>query len=310
MPKPLLQCVVEEYDVNKSQVAEFQSLLGLESDYPLSDATLFVLPHVWTQAPAMTILTHADFPISLIGSVHLKSVFRLHDREALRDLLTRATASVRIAATYLGAAASPNGKGVEVFLLLELHHSDRVLWSEIMVIFKATNAKNPTKGIHPSHLLDSDALQATAAEISNMDFTSYPPPHEGTALRVPVSSADTWRFGVSSGDVNPIHMFTLGAKLFGLPRRIAHGMLVVGKALVAQPQVIESVQSWCVTFKAPVLCDSFITVVANPGGADLLVLDPKSQLVKQPGRPNICIRSVSPNSPINNSASAASSSHL
>jgi acyl dehydratase len=40
------------------------------------------------------------------------------------------------------------------------------------------------------------------------------------------------RYGVVSGDVNPIHLSTWSAKAFGFPRAIAHGMWVLGRALV------------------------------------------------------------------------------
>lgn len=40
------------------------------------------------------------------------------------------------------------------------------------------------------------------------------------------------RYGVVSGDVNPIHLSAVTAKAFGFPRAIAHGMWVFGRALV------------------------------------------------------------------------------
>ena len=40
------------------------------------------------------------------------------------------------------------------------------------------------------------------------------------------------RYGVVSGDVNPIHLSTWSARAFGFPRAIAHGMWMLGRALV------------------------------------------------------------------------------
>ncbi|MDX3161552.1 MaoC/PaaZ C-terminal domain-containing protein, partial [Streptomyces scabiei] len=39
------------------------------------------------------------------------------------------------------------------------------------------------------------------------------------------------RYGAVSGDRNPIHLHPLGARLFGFPRAIAHGMWTVARCL-------------------------------------------------------------------------------
>jgi acyl dehydratase len=61
------------------------------------------------------------------------------------------------------------------------------------------------------------------------------------------------RYGAVSGDRNPIHLHNVSAKLFGMPRAIAHGMWLKARVLAAlQPELLESFTAE-VRFKLPVL---------------------------------------------------------
>ncbi|WP_248798619.1 MaoC family dehydratase [Pseudomonas sp. MWU13-2105] len=74
------------------------------------------------------------------------------------------------------------------------------------------------------------------------------------------------RFARISGDHNPIHGSWLGARLFGFPRAIAHGMWTLGRALAAQqpPYPLAAAELTC-EFKLPIFL---------PGGATLWNLPP------------------------------------
>ena len=45
-----------------------------------------------------------------------------------------------------------------------------------------------------------------------------------------------WRFGRLNGDLNPIHLHPLAAKLFGFRSNIAHGTLLVARSLASMQQ--------------------------------------------------------------------------
>ena len=56
-----------------------------------------------------------------------------------------------------------------------------------------------------------------------------------------------------SGDINPIHMHSLSAKLFGMPGAIAHGMWLKARCLAALENLPHGPHSVEVSFKTPVV---------------------------------------------------------
>jgi acyl dehydratase len=60
-------------------------------------------------------------------------------------------------------------------------------------------------------------------------------------------------YAAVSGDRNPIHTSRVGARLFGFPRPIAHGMWTKAHALAALEGRLPEAYTVEVTFKQPVL---------------------------------------------------------
>ncbi|WP_327344063.1 MaoC/PaaZ C-terminal domain-containing protein [Streptomyces europaeiscabiei] len=69
------------------------------------------------------------------------------------------------------------------------------------------------------------------------------------------------RYGAVSGDRNPIHLHPLGARLFGFPRPIAHGMWTVARCLAEHgtpPATLVRAE-----FRAPVPLPGAVTYIAD-----------------------------------------------
>ena len=69
-----------------------------------------------------------------------------------------------------------------------------------------------------------------------------------------------------SGDRNPIHTSALGAKAFGFPRAIAHGMYTAARALAEAGPRRGDAYDWTVSFAKPVLLPSTVDVALRPAG--------------------------------------------
>jgi acyl dehydratase len=108
------------------------------------------------------------------------------------------------------------------------------------------------------------------------------PPTPTSIWRVPASIGR--RYAGVSGDVNPIHLHPLTARVFGFPRAIAHGMWVKARCLAAMEGRLPENLTADVEFKAPLLLPSTvgfssrriesgwsITLVAMRGGRSHLV---------------------------------------
>ncbi|WEH15977.1 MaoC/PaaZ C-terminal domain-containing protein [Streptomyces sp. VNUA24] len=91
------------------------------------------------------------------------------------------------------------------------------------------------------------------------------------------------RYGAVSGDRNPIHLHPLGARLFGFPRAIAHGMWTVARCLAEHgtpPATLVRAE-----FRAPVSLPGTVTYAADGetwGGFELRGGDATA-----PGRPGV-----------------------
>jgi hypothetical protein len=84
----------------------------------------------------------------------------------------------------------------------------------------------------------------------------------GGVWRVPARvGAD---YAAVSGDRNPIHTSRLGARLFGFPRPIAHGMWTKARALAALEGRLPDAYAVDVTFKKALLLPARATFVTAP----------------------------------------------
>ena len=61
------------------------------------------------------------------------------------------------------------------------------------------------------------------------------------------------RYGGVSGDLNPIHLHPLSARLFGFPRAIAHGMWTKARAVAAMEAKLPEAFAVDVGFRKPLL---------------------------------------------------------
>jgi acyl dehydratase len=76
-------------------------------------------------------------------------------------------------------------------------------------------------------------------------------------------------YAAVSGDRNPIHTSTVAAKLFGFPRRIAHGMWSKARCLAALEGRLPDRYTVEVGFKLPILLPSSVafSAVAEADGS-------------------------------------------
>ena len=98
-----------------------------------------------------------------------------------------------------------------------------------------------------------------------------------STLRVDRKTID--RYAAVSGDRNPIHVSTLGAKAFGFPRTIAHGMWSAAAALRAVEGRVPDKVTYSVRFGKPVLLPATVNLYAQQvaDGWDLSLRHPEKQ---------------------------------
>jgi acyl dehydratase len=194
------------------------------------------------------VMSHPLFPIRMLGAVNSSNEIKIHTpvrREWLEN--GELSATCRIGDAYLVK------RGIEFDLITEVYRKDTIVWSlifrSIQFIPGVKEGKNP-KQVPPC---DHPTEQSATYDIALAQ----------DAGRV---------YGKMGYDVNPIHMSDMGAKMFGFPRVMAHGMWVVAQAeakakrneLVDRdsPQLIQ------VAFKKPTLLPTTVHVTIEKKGSD------------------------------------------
>ena len=207
--------------------------------FGLSDALPPTYPHMVAFPMHLALMTSGRFPVPAIGLVHIANRITVH-----RPIQAAEPLSLRVWATPL----RPHPRGRQFDIRTEARVGDELVWEEV--------STNLSRG------RGTDGAPGTEA----------PPSTAG----LPVAA--TWklrgdlgrRYGAVSGDLNPIHVHPLSARLFGFPGAIAHGMWTKARCLAALGRELPaSAYTVDVAFKKPILLPAsvhFAEAAATGGG--------------------------------------------
>jgi acyl dehydratase len=229
---PDLTFVRNEVEVDRDRLAAYDRVCGFD----LKDTLPPTYPHILAFPMQLALMTDGSFPFPAIGLVHIYNRITQH-----RPIRLDETLALRVWATPI--EAHPRGK--QFSLRSEVSINGQVVWEET-----STNLRRG-KG--------SEA--ASAPDVA---------PAEG------LKASGTWRlpgdlgrrYGSVSGDLNPIHVHPLTARLFGFPSAIAHGMWTKARCLAALEPRLPDAFTVEVAFKKPVLLPAQVQFVedASAGG--------------------------------------------
>lgn len=202
---------------------------GADAGVPLT------FPHILAFPLQMRLMLAGDFPYPVMGLVHLSNRIVQHAPLKAGDRLAIAVRTGRLLAHDKGQAFS---------LETTARRDGQVVWEGTSVYLRLGGAGRGD----PAPTVEDGAADT---------------PVERWTLPADLGRA----YARVSGDANPIHTSTLGAKLFGFKRAIAHGMWVKARAVAALTQgVAVGAGEVEVVFRAPVLLPGEIQLLASPEG--------------------------------------------
>lgn len=220
-----------------AHLTAYQHLVGA----PVDDTLPPGLVHVLAFPLAISLMARADFPFSPLGMVHVANHVTQRRPVRLGEALS---------VTAWAHDAREHRRGTTVELTVEAAAAGEAVW-----IGRATYL---SKAPPPAGL----ARAPSAGERQAIEIPERP-----QALWN-VTEADIHTYAQVSGDRNPIHTSWLGARAFGFPRRIAHGMYTAARALHAGP--VPDAVTWHVEFGTPVLIPAKAAFAqVSEGGAGL-----------------------------------------
>jgi acyl dehydratase len=226
---PDLTLALDDVPIDRDRMIAYDRVCG----YSLSDSVHATYIHVLAFPLQLSLMTDGSFPLPPIGLMHIANEITQHRPVRIGERL-----SLRVWATQL----EPHPRGRQFSLCSQARVGDELVWEE-----RATNLRRGGGGGSGE---GGDRLGS--GERGDRSGRSRGAPR-ASDKELPATA--TWalpgdlgrRYGSVSGDLNPIHLHPLSAKLFGFETAIAHGMWTKAR---------------CLATLEPTLGDRFIVAVA------------------------------------------------
>ncbi|MGH8481494.1 MAG: MaoC/PaaZ C-terminal domain-containing protein [Nevskiaceae bacterium] len=205
--------------------------------FPEGGAVPITYPQVHAIGLQMHLLSQPQFPLPLIGLVHLKNRI-VQERELGADETFAASVGV------IGHKATERGLEFELETTCA-EASGRVVWTAVATVLhrgkQAARKKPSPPRQEDSRLADYEEVDAPA-DIGR-------------------------RYGRIAGDMNPIHLYPLTARLLGFERHIAHGMWSLARSCaLVQPHLGRAPRELTVQFRQPLFLPGRAALRYGPEG--------------------------------------------
>ena len=226
---PEVELSVAGVTVDRAHLADYDRVCG----FRLADRLPATYPHVLGFPLALRLMTAPAFPIPLTGVVHVANRITVH-----RPIEAGETLDFRTYAENL----RPHDRGRQLDVVLVGSVDGAEVWRGVSTYLgkerRSGGGERRDRGERP----------APPAATAHWRVT----PRVGTD------------YARVSGDHNPIHTSRLGARLFGFPRPIAHGMWSKARCLAALESRLPDDYTVDVAFKLPVPLPSTVAFSATP----------------------------------------------
>lgn len=255
-PNPALPAVrheVRSVAVGVERLSQYQHLLHETARDVMPSGFI----HAMAFPVAMSAMTDEDFPLPLLGMIHLRNhVEHLRAVEYIEPLDVAAWAE----------NLSGHRAGTTTDMVVEVSSSGEPVWRGVSTYL--------AKGVY---LPGVDS--GRGAEDSRPHFT---PPAPTAQWRLGMDTGRT--YAAVSGDFNPIHLSGVTAKALGMRRSIAHGMYLASRVLAtARPEGVEAF-NWDIEFGSPVFLPGTVALSVKDReaqqerfqGADYVAWNPRS----------------------------------
>jgi acyl dehydratase len=210
---------VEGLAIDPANVAAYAAVTGLR----LADSVPLTYPFALTFPSVMSLVSGFDFPFAAMGSVHVENHVTQYQPIAVTD-----TVDVEVHAENL----REHRKGLMVDLVTDVSVGNDTAWHQV------------TTFLHQQRTSLSDEPKSEPEKQPKL-----PPPN----AILTVSPGQIRNYASIGGDHNPIHTSSLGAKLFGFPTSIAHGMFSAAAVLANIEGQLPDAVAYSVRFGKPLL---------------------------------------------------------
>ena len=238
---PEMTLTLPTVSVERERLVAYDRVCG----FSLSDTLPPTYIHILAFGLHLKLMSEPSFPFRAIGLVHIANEITQHRHVNAGEKL-----SLRVVPTAL----EPHPRGQQFSLRTEARVGEELVWQEVSTILKRGGGSAGPAGAAAGS--STEELPATATWKLRGDLGR--------------------RYASVSGDVNPIHMHPLSAKLFGFPSAIAHGMWTKARCLAALEGRLPDAFTVEVSFRRPIVLPAtvaFAEAASSEGGLRFSVRD-------------------------------------
>lgn len=210
---------VEDLAIDPANVAAYAAVTGLR----FSDSVPLTYPFALTFPSVMSLVSGFDFPFAAMGSVHVENKITQHQPIRVTDVV-----DVAVHAENL----REHRKGLLVDVVTDVSVGNDIAWHQV------------TTFLHQQRTSLSDEPKPEPKRQPKL-----PPPN----AILSISPSQIRHYASVGGDHNPIHTSSIGAKLFGFPTSIAHGMFSAAAVLANVEGRLPEAVEYSVRFGKPIL---------------------------------------------------------
>lgn len=245
---PSIAYRVRKVRVDAERARDFDHLMG----GPATDLVHPGVLHVLAFPVSLALLARRDFPFALLGLVHLRNQILQHRPVTVGEL-------VDVECRVRDLQPHRKGRTFEAVSTI-LGQDGEIIATDVSTYLAkggagGTGSADDRGSAERPESPEGPERSDRAERGGRRDFVA---PRPTGRWKLP---ADTGRrYAAVSGDVNPIHLSALSAKVFGFPRAIAHGMYTASRAFTESGVDLARPLRWDVSFDAPVTLPGTVLV--------------------------------------------------
>ncbi|MHB1808299.1 MAG: MaoC/PaaZ C-terminal domain-containing protein [Solirubrobacteraceae bacterium] len=276
---PDSRIVLPSVRVEPERVAAYAKVCGftLRRELPIA------YPHVLAFPLHIAIMADGSFPFGAVGLVHVENRIVRHVGIPIGQELSIAVSAGELAS---------HRRGRTFTLRTEVSADGELVWEGFSTMLRRGGGSDPGDrasdsgdgasgegGGSRANRASGDGGGPRANRASGesdpsgapgTDAGTRDPRCEGGSAQLPAVA--TWRlprdlgrrYAAVSGDSNPIHMHPLGARLFGFPSAIAHGMWSKARCLAALESRLPPACEASVRFRKPIVLPARVELSCSP----------------------------------------------
>ena len=227
---PRLGVSIHKQQADIAKAGDYAKICGFEVD---SSALPMSFPHVMSFGLQMELMLLPEFPLPLLGIVHLGNRVRSY-----RKILPQE--SLDITVELVGDRLVEKGR--EMDLEAKVYASGQLVWEGLSTYLSRCKVK---------HVKAKAKKALVFAEFENK-------------LEWKLADDLGRQYAAASGDSNPIHLYPWTAKLLGFKRHIAHGMWSKARIIAELlPKLGTDAAEVSVEFKLPIFLPGKVVLHSN-----------------------------------------------